>query len=195
MSNSEEEFISERELISRFLKSLRRYRYETYLHSLRVAKISEGIAKVLGLDLKNQIYIYKGGLLHDIGKTKIPNCILTKPYKLTKEEYDIIKVHPQYGAEMLKIFLNMRYLIPPVLYHHEKPDGSGYPYGIKNIPLSAQIISVSDSFDAMTTERPYNKLKSVDQALDELKSMPDKYNIIIVNALEDYINYYVKHKC
>jgi len=149
----------EDKLISHLLLSLKNYHYETYKHSIRVAKLSFKISNIIQLERNEQISIYKGGLLHDIGKTMIPINILAKPDKLTNLEYDLIKLHSDYGADILEALPPLTYLIPAVLYHHERLDGSGYPYGLKCIPFSAQIIAVCDSFDAMTNERPYSYKK------------------------------------
>ncbi|MGB9678748.1 MAG: HD-GYP domain-containing protein [Thermoanaerobacteraceae bacterium] len=176
-------------LINYFLSTLKNYHFITYMHSIRVAKLTYLVSKKLGLPLEEQLYNCKGGLVHDIGKFLVPTSILDKPGKLTEMEYEFIKIHPSYGAEMVKIFPALNYLIPSILYHHERLDGSGYPFGIRMIPLSAQIIGVCDSFDAMTTKRPYNynKLKSIHESIFELKSSPEKYNNVIVSALESVL--------
>lgn len=171
------------------MTSLRHYHLTTYLHSIRVARLTYLVSKKLGLPKDEQIYNCKGGLLHDIGKVLVHISILDKPGLLTELEYEFMKVHPSYGSEMLKIFPTLRDLIPAVLYHHERLDGSGYPFGVSIIPLSAQIIGICDSFDAMTTKRPYNekRLKSIHEAIFELKTQPYKYNYNIVEALEKAI--------
>ncbi|EIV99141.1 HD-GYP domain-containing protein [Thermoanaerobacter siderophilus] len=180
---------SEYYLIKHLMTSLKHYHYITYLHSIRVAKLTYLVSKKLGLPKKEQIYNCKGGLLHDIGKVLVPVAILDKPGSLTELEYEFVKIHPSYGAEMLKIFPSLRDLIPGVLYHHERLDGSGYPFGVSIIPLNAQIIGICDSFDAMTTKRPYNekRLKSIHEAIFELKTQPQKYNYKIVEALEEVL--------
>lgn len=171
------------------MTSLKHYHYTTYLHSIRVAKLTYLVSKNLGLPKEEQIYNCKGGLLHDIGKVLVPVAILDKPGSLTELEYEFVKIHPSYGAEMLKIFPSLKDLIPGVLYHHERLDGSGYPFGVSIIPLNAQIIGICDSFDAMTTKRPYNekRLKSIHEAIFELKTQPQKYNYKIVEALEEVL--------
>ncbi len=171
------------------MTSLKHYHYITYLHSIRVAKLTYLVSKKLGLPKEEQIYNCKGGLLHDIGKVLVPVAILDKPGSLTELEYEFVKIHPSYGAEMLKIFPSLKDLIPGVLYHHERLDGSGYPFGVSIIPLNAQIIGICDSFDAMTTKRPYNekRLKSIHEAIFELKTQPQKYNYKIVEALEEVL--------
>jgi putative nucleotidyltransferase with HDIG domain len=176
-------------LIRHLMLSLKNYHYTTYAHSIRVARLTYLVSQKMGLPKEEQIYNCKGGLLHDIGKILIPVSILDKPGFLSDLEYELVKIHPSYGAEMLKLLPALEELIPAVLYHHERLDGSGYPFGLGIIPLSAQIIGVCDSFDAMTTRRPYNenRLKSMHEAIFELKTMPCKYNYTIVEALEEVI--------
>jgi len=171
------------------MTSLKHYHYTTYLHSIRVAKLTYLVSKKLGLPKEEQICNCKGGLLHDIGKVLVPVSILDKPGPLTELEYEFVKIHPSYGSEMLKIFPSLKDLVPGVLYHHERLDGSGYPFGVSIIPLSAQIIGICDSFDAMTTKRPYNekRLKSIHEAIFELKTQLQKYNYKIVEALEEVL--------
>lgn len=101
----------------------------------------------------------RAGLLHDIGKIKIPKEILYKPGRLTEEEYDIIKMHPIYGEEIVYPITSLRHLCPTIRGHHERWDGKGYPDGLagEDIPLPARIIAVADVFDALAAERPYKK--------------------------------------
>lgn len=101
----------------------------------------------------------RAGLLHDIGKVKIPPEILYKPGKLTDEEYELMKMHPIYGEEIVRPIASLRYLCPTIRGHHERWDGRGYPDGLsgEKIPLAARIISVADVFDALAAERPYKR--------------------------------------
>ncbi|ADD01724.1 metal dependent phosphohydrolase [Thermoanaerobacter italicus Ab9] len=176
-------------LIKHLITSLKHYHYTTYLHSIRVAKLTYLVSKKLELPKDEQIYNCKGGLLHDIGKVLVPVTILDKAGSLTELEYEFVKIHPTYGSEMLKIFPSLKDLVPGVLYHHERLDGSGYPFGVSIIPLSAQIIGICDSFDAMTTRRPYNekRLRNIQEAIFELKTQSQKYNYKIVEALEEVL--------
>jgi HD-GYP domain-containing protein (c-di-GMP phosphodiesterase class II) len=114
----------------------------------------------------------RAGLLHDIGKVKIPPEILYKPGKLTPEEYEIMKLHPIWGEEIVKPIASLRYLCPTIRGHHERWDGKGYPDGLEgdDIPLAARIISVADVFDALAAERPYKRgmeVKKVTAILSE----------------------------
>ncbi len=114
----------------------------------------------------------RAGLLHDIGKVKIPPEILYKPGKLTEEEYELMKMHPIYGEEIVRPIASLRYLCPTIRGHHERWDGKGYPDGLsgESIPLAARIISVADVFDALAAERPYKRgmeVRKVRVILDE----------------------------
>ena len=127
-------------------------------HSERVAKYAVLLGKELQLPKEFNNRLFKGGLFHDIGKIGIPTKILFKKTKLSPQEFEIIKNHPLIGAEILNKSLILQEAIPAVLFHHERFNGSGYPYGITNkyIPLEAQIIGLVDCFDALTTERSYH---------------------------------------
>jgi putative nucleotidyltransferase with HDIG domain len=110
------------------------------------------------------------GLLHDIGKIIIPIEIITKEGKLTAEEYDLIKGHPEIGFRILNSTHDMRNIANIVLNHHERWDGLGYPRGIKTdeIPLQSRIIAIADAFDAMTSKRSYREVCTNREALDEI---------------------------
>lgn len=111
------------------------------------------------------------GLLHDIGKIGVPDSILSKPKKLTEEEYNIMKTHVDIGGEILKDFTHIKNVADGAKYHHERYDGKGYNTGLKGeeIPLTARIIGLADAFDAMTSNRVYRKAISMDHVIDELK--------------------------
>lgn len=131
---------------------------ETRGHSDRVVELTLSIARAMGFPEEELQYIRWGALLHDLGKMGIPDHILSKPGALTDEERAIIKLHPQYGYDLLKDiqYLSLSLDIPH--YHHERWDGTGYPFGIagEEIPLTARIFAVVDVWDAMTSERPYH---------------------------------------
>lgn len=133
-------------------------------HSDRVSQYSCLIGEKLGL-CKEDIELLKvGGLFHDIGKIGIPDNILLKTEKLTDDEYDEIKKHPLIGAHILENSSIFENIIPIILYHHEKFDGTGYPKKLKktNIPFLARIVAVADSFDAMTSKRAYRNSLPID---------------------------------
>ena len=128
-------------------------------HSDRVAEFSKAIATQMGLDEEECERIYLTGLLHDVGKIGVPDSILSKPDKLTDEEFEIIKKHPEVGYNILQHLKPLAYVLPGVMHHHEAVNGKGYPYGLvgEQIPLAGRIIAVADSYDAMTSDRPYRK--------------------------------------
>ena len=144
---------------------------QTGRHSLRVAVYSMLIAAELGFDADELENIRQIGLLHDIGKIGVPDFILSKPKKLTEEEYNIMKTHVDIGGEILKDFTHIKNVADGAKYHHERYDGKGYNTGLKGeeIPLTARIIGLADAFDAMTSNRVYRKAISMDHVIDELK--------------------------
>ena len=140
-------------------------------HSVRVAEYSEEIARGMGLN-EYDIEILKNlANLHDIGKIQIDLSLLNKRGKLSDSDWKEIKRHPIVGYDIVKEITFLKDKADAVLYHHERIDGSGYPYGKKgdDIPLFAKILCVADSYDAMTTKRPYREALSREQAIFELK--------------------------
>jgi putative nucleotidyltransferase with HDIG domain len=128
-------------------------------HSRRVAEYSKMIAKRMGKSASEQEMIYRAGLLHDVGKIGVPVEIINKPGKLTDGEFDLIKNHPITGYHILKEISEYGDIAVAAKYHHERYDGNGYPNGLvgENIPESARILGVADSYDAMTSNRSYRK--------------------------------------
>jgi HD-GYP domain-containing protein (c-di-GMP phosphodiesterase class II) len=128
-------------------------------HTRLVTEVTVRLARVLGVSTANQVHIRRGALLHDVGVLGVPESILKKEEKLTKEELATIKLHPQYAYDLLMpiVFLHQAIEIP--YYHHERWDGSGYPQGLKGeeIPLSARIFAVVDVWDALISNRPHRK--------------------------------------
>jgi putative nucleotidyltransferase with HDIG domain len=148
----------------------------TVMHSDRVANYAIKIAKKLKFNKEQLEKLSLSACLHDIGKINVPEEILNKPGRLTKEEYEIIKKHPADGAEMLKD-TNYTELVPIIEQHHERLNGSGYPKGLKGeeILLEAKIIAVCDTFDAMTEDRSYRRALDNDFAINEIKSLIDTH--------------------
>lgn len=144
---------------------------ETQGHSYRVVQYAVMVAKVMGIGEPDLTWIRRGAILHDVGKIGIPDAILKKPGKLDPEEWEVMKRHPEMGYRMLE---HIRFLEPAldiVLSHQERFDGSGYPRGLKGeeIPQGARVFAVVDTFDAMTSDRPYRKALSIDDACNEIK--------------------------
>lgn len=144
---------------------------DTNGHSQRVASYTKQITESLGWSKQkcdNAFYI---ALLHDVGKIGVPDAVLKKQDRLTDEEYKLMKQHPIIGANILKDIKMLDGLAHGTMYHHERYDGTGYPYGMKGeeIPLIARIISVADTFDAMTSTRCYRKGLTRETAMAELK--------------------------
>ncbi|PRA01755.1 MULTISPECIES: diguanylate cyclase [unclassified Paenibacillus] len=156
-------------------QQLNLFRYkdmDTFKHSKRVYKYALDISELLALDNAEKRRFVLGALIHDIGKLEIPWSILNKKDKLTPEEWETIKGHVTWGKKM--VITNDRFadLIPYIELHHERYDGKGYPYGLKGneIPRLCRMLTVIDSFDAMTTERPYQETKNVEEAIRELRA-------------------------
>lgn len=135
-------------------------------HSERVAQYGRRIGQELGLNEKELERLYLSGLLHDVGKIGIADSILSKPSQPTDEEFEEIKKHPHEGWKILQGIKQLECILDGVLFHHERVDGRGYPDGLsgKDIPLAGRIIAVADSFDAMTSDRPYRSGMSPDVA-------------------------------
>jgi HD-GYP domain-containing protein (c-di-GMP phosphodiesterase class II) len=155
-------------------------------HSERVARISVAIGKQLGLDSEELETLRISALLHDVGKIAIDDNILKKPAALTNEEYEIMKTHPQRGYKIMSQIPAMKEFLPGMYMHHEMVNGQGYPQGLtdKQIPLQAKIVSVADTFDAMTIDRPYQKGMLLPEALERIKTfVGTRYDASVVNAL------------
>lgn len=140
-------------------------------HSQRVSTYSEAIAKQLGLPQGKIDTIKSASLLHDIGKIGIDKNILNKTGELEKDEFETIKSHPEIGATIIADLSYLANIADIIRHHHERDDGKGYPDGLchDRIPLETSILTIADSFDAMTTNRPYRHSLSLDNALDEIK--------------------------
>jgi len=140
-------------------------------HTQRVTLYSMAIAQYLPLKPVEKKWLKIAAVLHDIGKIGVEDQILKKPAQLSPEEYDVIKHHTDLGAEIIDHIRQLKEIVPGVKYHHEQINGKGYPDGLKgeDIPLIAKIVSVSDTYDAMTTDRPYRHALTKKAALRELK--------------------------
>lgn len=143
-------------------------------HCHKAAKYAVVLGEHMSLTMEELEALSLAAILHDLGKIKIPNEILLKPASLTEEEYVIIKCHPAWGAEMIEHDdpndPKRKFVAEIVRYHHERYDGWGYPEGLRGerIPFLAQIVSIADAFEAMTSDRPYRKAMTRFQAIDIL---------------------------
>ena len=160
-------------------------------HSERVSMYAEAIALEMNIDQDNIKNIKLAGMLHDIGKIGTSDYLLDKPGALTKDEFIQIKKHPAQGARILKDIKQLRNIIPFIKYHHEKIDGTGYPSNIsgEKIPLGAKILHVADSFDSMTSDRPYRTSPGLEFALNELNTHKGKqFDPDVVEAFIKILN-------
>lgn len=150
---------------------------ETEGHSQRVAEHAVSMARTMGIEEQQLVHVRRGALLHDIGKLGVPDSILHKPGKLTADEWEIMRQHPRLGYEMLK---DIEYLHPALdipYCHHERWDGTGYPRGLKGeeIPVGARIFAIVDVWDALTSDRPYRKAWSKEDAFAHIREQFGKH--------------------
>ena len=157
-------------------------------HSERVSRMSLAIAQRLGLSDDECEKIRISGLLHDVGKIGIDDNILKKPAALTDEEYEIMKQHPQKGYKIMSQIPAMKEFLPGMYMHHEMVNGKGYPQGLKGdeIPLMGRIVAVADTFDAMTTDRPYQRAMKFEDAIERIQSfVGTRYDAAVVAAFTE----------
>ncbi len=160
-------------------------------HSERVAEYAEGTARVLGWSEDKLKTIRYAALLHDVGKIGIAKKILGKDGKLTKEEFKMVQDHPDLGARIVREIQFLKEVIPAVFHHHEALDGSGYLEGLvgDSIPISARVMAVADSFDAMTSARPYRPALDRETAVRELRACSGaQFDNNVVNALLKFLH-------
>jgi len=140
-------------------------------HSHRVSEYSVAIAQAMGLASESVEMIRIGAELHDIGKIGIPDHVLQKPGRLSPQEFDLIKQHPQIGKRILEKVGRFDRYLPIVELHHENHDGTGYPYGLKDdgIPIEARIVHVADVYDAITSDRAYRRAMTRTQVFELLE--------------------------
>lgn len=175
------------------LLNMLKFDNNTYEHSLNVAKYSERLNKLLCTGIDSSI-MYYSGLFHDIGKLKINLDILNKESSLKDEEFDIIKKHTNIGYSIMKKYSMPKELQYSAFYHHERWDGKGYPVKLKGdkIPLVARIISVCDVYDALTSDRPYRKAFTMEEAVSMMKNSNGQFDQeifkIFINNLDSIID-------
>ena len=158
-------------LLSTVLQTLSMRDAMTARHSTAVARYARTVAEMLGLDEREQDLIHTAALLHDIGKFILPDSVLFAERKLTDEEWELIKLHPEQGAKLVERIDGYGPVAEIVLHHHERFSGGGYPAGIsgEDIPLGSRIISVADTYDVMTSRDSYRRPVSSEAALAELR--------------------------
>ena len=199
IKNINDELIESKEKLEKaYLESIETLRYTveakdryTHGHSDRVSAYSVLIGKKLGLSNEDLNTLKIGGLFHDIGKIGISDAILLKNGKLTDAEYSEIKNHPVIGKNILSNAAIFENIIPIVLYHHERYDGKGYPYGLQDssIPFLARIVSVADSFDAMTSRRSYRGELDLEYVKNEFKTKSGtQFDPVIAQIFLDILN-------
>ncbi len=156
-------------------------------HSGRVAKYSVIIAEQLGLPAGELEKIRISALLHDVGKIGVDDRVLKKPGSLTPEEFELMKQHPTKGANIMRPVAQLKEMLPGIELHHEHVNGGGYPHGLRgdDIPLMARIISVADTLDAITTNRPYQSAMDLEFAMNRVRGLTgSKFDNAVVDALE-----------
>ncbi len=144
----------------------------THGHSFRVSRYALRIARKIGMSSRDLEMLEYSALLHDIGKISVQNEILLKVGPLTEEEWKVLRSHPNIGADIVEQLKFLKEASEVIRCHHERPDGSGYPRGLKerDIPIGAHILNVVDAFDAMTSDRPYRKALPIERVLEELET-------------------------
>jgi len=143
----------------------------THGHTERVAMLARMLGEKIGLDRETVERLYISGLVHDVGKIGVPEAVLCKPGKLTDDEFELIKMHPEIGGRILQDIRQMQDLLPGVLYHHERWDGRGYPSRLagRDIPLFGRLIGLADAFDAMSSTRTYRSAMDLNEVLSEIR--------------------------
>ncbi|HZI67311.1 MAG TPA: HD-GYP domain-containing protein, partial [Thermoanaerobaculia bacterium] len=155
-------------------------------HSERVARYASQVAREMELPAQEVRRVRLSALLHDVGKIGIDDRIIRKPSALTEEEFEIMKTHPAKGAAIMSAIPELKDVIPGMKHHHERWEGGGYPDGLKgeDIPLQARIVSVADTFDAMTTTRPYQRAMDIRFVFQRLRDLAgNRFDPAVVAAL------------
>lgn len=186
-----EEKISMHDFVESFVKGLETRDVYTSGHSIRVAHLGCLIGAKLKLDERIINNIHIAGHLHDIGKIGISDEVLNKKGKLTKSEYELLKSHSEKGYDIVKNIPELKKISKIILYHHEWYNGNGYPRQIsgEEIPIESRIISVSDAFDAMTSDRSYRKAFTLERAIEELvNGKGSQFDPIIIDVFLEILN-------
>jgi len=157
----------------------------TGVHSTRLAEWGLRVARDLGVPESNMLDVEMGALLHDIGKIGVPDGVLNKPGRLTPEEFELVKRHPEYGWTVIRKLPGFEKTSLYVLHHHENVDGTGYPAQLKGseIPVGSRIVSVIDAFDAMVSSRPYRKGLPLEECIRRLhESSGTQFDATVVKS-------------
>ena len=173
-----------------FIRKIKSYDENLYVHSTNVAYLTECIIDALGFPIRSKWDIVTGALLHDIGKTFLPFDLINKPSYLTGAEMAIVKNHPGIGYNLLKDFELGPVALDIVLHHHEDEIGEGYPHGSTDMFLETKIVSVCDKYEAIRSDRPYKKGYTHEQTMQALDYMFNRYTDIedikaIINSFEN----------
>lgn len=166
--------------------------YYTYTHSVNVLTFTVSLLSNMGY--KDRRFLKEAGmgaLLHDVGKSKVPIHILNKPGKLTEEEWNVMKQHPEWGAEIVEAAKLPDRGVHVIIQHHERINGKGYPHGLYGdaIPIASQAVSLADAYDAMTTNRCYQKARSAFEAFQIItQDMKEHYNPKLVHTFISMLN-------
>lgn len=192
----DEQYYWQREMQA-LIRRVDEYDHNTKRHSRAVMQYAVLLYEALeehlhGIQLEDFVV---AALFHDVGKCNVPGEILKKKQRLTVEEYDVIKVHPWDSAAILRPMYGDK-IADITMMHHERMDGSGYPKGLRGeeIPMEARILMVADSFDAMITDRGYNKVMSLDDAAEELVRLTDKFDPLVAQTLLELVKKGKIHK-
>ncbi|MCA8998230.1 MAG: HD-GYP domain-containing protein, partial [Planctomycetaceae bacterium] len=175
-------------IVSAMVRAIDAKDHYTKGHSDRVSRISKVLARTLNLSEQDREQVALAGLLHDIGKIGVPDEILTKPGKLTSDEFERLKEHPVIGYDVLRRLRKLEFVLGGVRHHHESFDGTGYPDQLvgEEIPLFARIIAVADALDAMTSNRPYRKGRTFREMLPVLlQNIGPQWDPQVIQALVD----------
>jgi putative nucleotidyltransferase with HDIG domain len=176
--------------IRALVKALAESDGDTYRHSLEVAATATVVGDLLGLDRAELVEVELGALLHDVGKLRLPPQLLAKPGRLSADEERVVRLHPEWGAEMVGRIPGLEAVALIVRLHHERPDGTGYPHGLsqERIPMASRIVSVCDAYGAMTKRRPYSEPLDVNEALAELEfHAGTQFDPEVVQALTEFV--------
>ena len=168
----------------------------TYGHTERVVIYTKWFAEYLNLDDEQKMQLQVAAYLHDIGKLEIPENVLNKKERLTDDEFQMFRDHPEAGVDLIKHIDQFESFIPIIKHHHERYDGRGYPGGLKgeNIPYLARVVTIADSFDAMTSNRPYNVRKTHEKGIQELRAHAGtQFDPILVEKFIDMLDKYKQH--